>query len=72
MKLTALETEYCNANWTFNLKLKSLREELEQKARKQNELQVQLAALKNCYADHQNEVKSVLAQMAKANVPGQC
>jgi ABC-type transporter Mla subunit MlaD len=46
------------------MKLKFLREELQQKNRKQNELISQLDTLKNSVADHHNQIFSVLAQVS--------
>jgi hypothetical protein len=46
MRLAALETEFCNTNWTFNLKIKALKEELHMKNRRQMELNAELAALR--------------------------
>ena len=64
MRLAALETEFCNTNWTFNLKIKALKEELHIKNRRQMELNAELVALRQIYTEHQNQIKNALAQAA--------
>lgn len=74
MRLAALETEFCNTNWTFSLKIKALKEELHMKNRRQMELTAELAALRQIYTEHQNQIKNALSQAAflKKQEEGNC
>lgn len=60
IKLTALETQYCNTNWAFTCQLKELKQQLQLKQKKQADLNEELRRVRAECVEHAQEVKHKL------------